>query len=58
MYCLMAAHVYVDLWKETGEFLLSLVFPLLAASLSGFSSFVPQAMTTWCGGVWASSRRV
>lgn len=20
MYCLMAAHVYIDLWKETGEF--------------------------------------
>lgn len=20
MYCLMAAHVYVDLWRETGEF--------------------------------------
>lgn len=24
MYCLMAAHVYIDLWKETGEFFLLL----------------------------------
>lgn len=25
MYCLMAAHVYIDLWRETGEFLCLLI---------------------------------
>ena len=29
MYCLMAAHVYIDLWMETGEASLSLSLSLL-----------------------------
>lgn len=35
MYCLMAAHVYVDLWTETGEF-------FFYFSFSRFPSLTPS----------------
>jgi len=34
MYCLMAAHVYIDLWKETGEPCSWDIAPVLWASLN------------------------
>lgn len=34
MYCLMAAHVYIDLWTETGESSLSLSLSPLRAFIN------------------------
>ena len=41
MYCLMAAHVYVDLWKETGQYPLQMYCrPALLPSIWPFRLFI------------------
>lgn len=56
MYCLMAAHVYIDLWRDTGESSSGRVPP--PRSISSAALSVLQGTRTRCGRRLASSRTV
>jgi len=54
MYCLMAAHVYIDLWKETGEFFLSLLPDLFSVSVTSSLNVLHSVVAGNDNYVWQS----